>query len=113
SADVTILPSKGPGETWGLILNESLAAGTPVIASSHVGATADLVRTDVTGWSFPAGDEAALTARLKTAITAVRTHRADLKRSAQGHITGYSYETATGALQTLLAPLPFNQGNPR
>lgn len=42
-ANFFILPSIGPGETWGLALNESLASGTPVIASNRCGAAIDLI----------------------------------------------------------------------
>jgi len=41
--DVFILPSRGPGETWGLSLNEAMASGRPVIASTKVGGAADLI----------------------------------------------------------------------
>ncbi|HEX4974309.1 MAG TPA: glycosyltransferase family 4 protein [Pseudomonadales bacterium] len=38
-----ILPSRGPGETWGLVVNEALASGIPVAASLRCGATYDLI----------------------------------------------------------------------
>jgi glycosyltransferase involved in cell wall biosynthesis len=38
-----VLPSKGPGETWGLALNEALASGTPIIASNKCGGAIDLI----------------------------------------------------------------------
>lgn len=41
--NVICLSSKGPGETWGLVLNESLACGRPIIASDKVGSAIDLV----------------------------------------------------------------------
>lgn len=44
-ADVLILPSQGPGETWGLALNESLASGTPIIASDNCGGAIDLINS--------------------------------------------------------------------
>lgn len=40
-----VLPSIGPGETWGLAINESLASGTPVIASEKCGGTLDLINS--------------------------------------------------------------------
>ncbi|MBS1774582.1 MAG: glycosyltransferase family 4 protein [Bacteroidetes bacterium] len=43
-SDVFILPSKGPGETWGLALNEAMACEKPVIASNKVGGAIDLIR---------------------------------------------------------------------
>ena len=42
-ADVLILPSKGPGETWGLVMNEALASGIKVLASHNCGGAIDLL----------------------------------------------------------------------
>ncbi|MEE9355852.1 MAG: glycosyltransferase family 4 protein [Methylococcaceae bacterium] len=50
--DVIVLPSRGPGETWGLALNEAMACGKAVIASNKVGAAVDLVVEDQNGWIF-------------------------------------------------------------
>jgi glycosyltransferase involved in cell wall biosynthesis len=41
--DVFVLPSRGPGETWGLAVNEAMACGRPVIVSDRVGCAPDLV----------------------------------------------------------------------
>jgi glycosyltransferase involved in cell wall biosynthesis len=50
--DVLCLPSKGPGETWGLAVNEAMACGRPVIVSDKVGCSQDLVRQKSTGFIF-------------------------------------------------------------
>lgn len=65
-ADLFVLPSGH--EPWGAVVNESLAAGTPVIASDRVGAAYDLVIPSRTGWRFPAGDRAALSAQLQRSL---------------------------------------------
>ena len=41
-ADVFCLPSAGPGETWGLAINEALASGTPCIVSDRAGCAQDM-----------------------------------------------------------------------
>lgn len=41
--DVFVLPSKGPGETWGLAINEAMACGRPVITSTKTGGAIDMV----------------------------------------------------------------------
>jgi glycosyltransferase involved in cell wall biosynthesis len=46
------LPSAGPGETWGLAVNEAMAAGKPVLASDKVGCAIDLVIPGLTGDIF-------------------------------------------------------------
>lgn len=50
--DVFVLPSRGPGETWGLAVNEAMASGRPVIVSDHVGCAPDLVGDGKTGVVF-------------------------------------------------------------
>lgn len=40
---VFILPSRGPGETWGLAANEAMALGLPVVLSDKTGGAVDLV----------------------------------------------------------------------
>lgn len=42
-ADVLVLPSRGPGETWGLVINEAMVNGLAIIASDKVGSAIDLV----------------------------------------------------------------------
>lgn len=56
--DVLILPSHF--DNWGLVVNEAMAAGLPVIASDRVGCVDDLVQHGSTGLIFPSGDRAAL-----------------------------------------------------
>ncbi|GAA3975260.1 glycosyltransferase family 4 protein [Mucilaginibacter dorajii] len=43
ACDLFCLPSKGPGETWGLAVNEAMAAGKPVLVSDKCGCAIDLV----------------------------------------------------------------------
>jgi glycosyltransferase involved in cell wall biosynthesis len=57
-ADVFILPSRYDG--WGVVVNQALGAGLPVIWSDAVGAGYDLVTEGENGMRFPVGDVAAL-----------------------------------------------------
>jgi len=57
-ADVFVLPSRYDG--WGVVVNQALGAGLPVICSDRVGAGFDLVKEDENGLKFPAGDASAL-----------------------------------------------------
>lgn len=45
-ADLFILPSFGPGETWGLAINEALSSGLKVIASEFCGGAIDLINSN-------------------------------------------------------------------
>lgn len=52
-ADVAVVPSLN--EPWGLVVNEAMAVGLPVIASDRVGCVDDLVRHGKTGLIYDAG----------------------------------------------------------
>jgi glycosyltransferase involved in cell wall biosynthesis len=59
AADVLILPSDGR-ETWGLVANEALACGLPIILSDAVGSAPDLAGDGRAGRVFPLGNVEAL-----------------------------------------------------
>lgn len=49
-SDVLVLPSKS--EPWGLVVNEAMVCGMPVIVSQTCGCAPDLVRNGVNGFTF-------------------------------------------------------------
>ena len=59
AADVLVLPSDGR-ETWGLVANEALACGLPIILSDAVGSAPDLAGDGRAGRVFPLGNVEAL-----------------------------------------------------
>jgi glycosyltransferase involved in cell wall biosynthesis len=63
AADLFVLPSLF--EPFGLVVNEAMLCGLPVVVSDRVGARFDLVRSDENGYVFPAGDVEALAAILR------------------------------------------------
>ncbi len=71
--DLFILPSKGPGETWGLALNEAMACGRAVAASDRVGGARDLIDNSLTGWTFAADDVSALEGVLRRVVSMPRS----------------------------------------
>lgn len=58
--DVFVLPSRGPGETWGLAVNEAMACGLPVIVSDKVGCAVDLVEAGKNGFIFKSNNKSDL-----------------------------------------------------
>jgi|LQYC01.1.fsa_nt_gi Glycosyltransferase len=53
-ADIFVLPSTD--EPWGLIINETMNFGLPIITTDQVGATPDLVKDGENGFIYPVGD---------------------------------------------------------
>ncbi len=65
ACDLFCLPSKGPGETWGLVVNEAMAAGKAILVSDKVGCHLDLVSSS-NGFTFEAGNEEKLSSILNS-----------------------------------------------
>jgi glycosyltransferase involved in cell wall biosynthesis len=106
AADVLVLPSVPTAtfrEPWGLVSNEAMHQGTPVIASDAVGAVAGgLVVDGQTGMVVPAGDAPALAARL-TALAKAPELRVHLGRQAKGKIAAYTPEAWAEGMSRALA----------
>jgi glycosyltransferase involved in cell wall biosynthesis len=71
--DVFVLPSEH--EPWGLVVNEAMNAGKPVIVSDRVGAGPDLVEDGINGAVFSTRDTVSLADRLRRLIDSPE-HRA-------------------------------------
>uniref|UniRef100_A0A7V2ZK50 Glycosyltransferase family 1 protein n=1 Tax=Ignavibacterium album TaxID=591197 RepID=A0A7V2ZK50_9BACT len=53
-SDIFVLPAVN--EQWGLIINEAMCAGLPIITTNVVGAAPDLVKNGINGFTFNPGD---------------------------------------------------------
>jgi glycosyltransferase involved in cell wall biosynthesis len=62
AADLFVLPSEY--EPFGMVVNEAMLCGCPVVASDRVGARGDVVTHGETGFIYPCGDLEALAALL-------------------------------------------------
>lgn len=82
-ADVFVLPSLF--EPWGLVVNEAMAAGLPVIVSDRVGCVDDLVISGETGLVIPAESELALTEAMQMLLDN-KAARREMAVSARRHI---------------------------
>ena len=106
AADVLVVPSLRTAtfrEPWGLVCNEAMHQGTPVIASDEVGAAAGgLVLDGRTGLVVPAGNSAALAARIK-ALAGAPDLRARLGEAARTHVASYTPEHWANGMSRALA----------
>jgi glycosyltransferase involved in cell wall biosynthesis len=80
AADVLVLPSTGR-ESWGLVANEALACGTPIIVSDAVGCAPDLAADGLAGSVFPLGDIASLRQTILAMLNAPPSQEAIAARS--------------------------------
>jgi glycosyltransferase involved in cell wall biosynthesis len=65
NSDAMVLPSHT--EPWGLVVNEALSYGCPVVVSNICGCVPELVLEGITGYSFPVGDVRALCEAMSSA----------------------------------------------
>jgi glycosyltransferase involved in cell wall biosynthesis len=99
AADVLVLPSEY--EPWGLVLNEGMCFGLPVVASDAVGAAPDLVRAEDNGFVYAAGDVAALAHALRR-LLGDPALRARMGARSREIVAGFSYDAdVDGILEAL------------
>jgi glycosyltransferase involved in cell wall biosynthesis len=67
SAHVLVLPSSS-AETWGLVVNEALAAGLPCAVSDECGCAVDLIDSGRTGECYPCGNTVALAVAIEKCL---------------------------------------------
>lgn len=65
-ADIFVFPTKS--DPWGLVLNEAMAAGLPIVCSDAAGAAPDLVVNGKNGYLVPVGDVEKLSEALQTLV---------------------------------------------
>ena len=65
ACDVFVLPSQGPGETWGLSVNEAMACGKAVLVSNKCGCATNLVKNGINGYVFESGNSQQLVDKIK------------------------------------------------
>jgi glycosyltransferase involved in cell wall biosynthesis len=98
-ADVFVLPSEN--EPWGLIINEVMAAGLPVVAAEEIGAVADLVRHGDNGLTYPAGDVDALAGHLAT-LAANQSLRVQMARRSRQIVGDWDFELCVRGVRQAL-----------
>ncbi|GAB3512737.1 glycosyltransferase family 4 protein [Spirosoma knui] len=96
-----ILPSLY--EEWGLVVNEAMACGTPVLVSENVGSAYDLVLQDVNGYTFNPSDVDQLYRLLKKFVTNPELSKT-LGINGREHIKNWGLDLfAQGALSAINA----------
>lgn len=115
AADVLVLPSIRTAafvEPWGLVANEAMLQGVPVIATDAVGAVAGgLVRHERNGIVVGAGDPASLADALRT-VTMDSSLRRRLGDSTRSDAARFTPEAWVAGVRRALAAVGAGLGDP-
>jgi len=102
-ADLFVLPSTGPGETWGLAVNEAMACGVAVAASDKTGCAIDLIRHNENGFLIRNNDPASFCEFVQKVLND-KEILAAMGKAGQKMIAGYSFEKVAAAVSLALQP---------
>jgi len=94
-AEALVLPTYT--DTWGLVVNEAMACGLPVILSRAAGCASDLLRENETGLLIPPRDVEVLARSMKY-IAEQPELRTSMGARARQHIRNYSPEAWSTAI---------------
>jgi glycosyltransferase involved in cell wall biosynthesis len=100
--DIFVLPSVC--EPFGLVVNEAMNAGRPVVVSDQVGCQPDLIKDGETGKVFRAGDIEELKRALESLLVDPDARR-KMGRNALARISGWSFEEDVAGLRGALSYL--------
>jgi glycosyltransferase involved in cell wall biosynthesis len=100
-ANIFCLPSQGPGETWGLAVNEAMASGKAILVSNKAGCATDLVKNGINGYIFESGNLNDIIEKL-TVMASNKNGLNIMGKSSYEMIQPWSFASIVEALSVLL-----------
>lgn len=89
AADFFVLPTRE--DVWGLVVNEAMACGLPVLTTNRCGAGLEMIKPEKNGWIIPTEDVAALSSGILKIL-----QRSSLRNQENGAIESaheYTFQT--------------------
>ena len=99
--EIFCLPSCGPGETWGLAVNEAMASGRAVLVSDKAGCHPDLVINGVNGYCFHSNDISDLQNKIKKTISS-RDSLSQMGKASEQIISTWTFDAIVTAIEKTL-----------
>lgn len=100
-AGAVVLPSKS--EQWGLVVNEAMAAGAPVVVSSRCGCSPELVKDGQTGSSFEPDVPGALRDSLCAIAALPLEKRMSMGRRSREVVAGFTPDAFARGLEAAIS----------
>ena len=99
-AGILVFPTLA--DEWGLVVNEALAAGVPVLGSVHAQAVQELVGDGVEGWLFDPESPADFDRVLARALATPAARLEQMRRSARGRVAALTPDAAADRMVAAL-----------
>jgi glycosyltransferase involved in cell wall biosynthesis len=100
-ADLLVLPSRE--EVWGLVLNEALACGTPVLTTTAVGASEDIVQDGVNGYVVQPASPPDLEGAIRKHFSKSIEEKQRMRAACKSLISPYSIEAMGDAFEQAIS----------
>lgn len=94
ASELFVLPTRE--DIWGLVINEAMACGLPVISTDRCNAALELVRNGENGFTVPAGDEKSLAEKINLIVGDEEMQSAMAQKSLE-IIKDYTIEKMAGS----------------
>ncbi len=100
-ADVVVLPSQGPSETWGLSINEAMASSRAVLVSDKCGCAIDLVKDDFNGFIFKHNNKDDLMEKMKN-LSSNKNRLSVMGNNSLRIINDWNYDNICTPIESIL-----------
>jgi glycosyltransferase involved in cell wall biosynthesis len=101
SADCLVLPTLA--DTWGLVVNEALATGLPVLGSNRSQAVEELIQNGRNGWVFSPDSPEQIAAALDSALGASPEELDRIRRYARESVAGITPDFVAQKIEQAIA----------
>jgi len=98
-SDIFVLPSEQ--EPWGLVINEAMCAGLPVVTTHEIGAVPEIVKHELNGLIYDAGNIDQLTTHLERLVSDEEL-RVRMGKNGFNLIREYDYDLFSKRLVSIL-----------
>lgn len=99
-AGIGVFPTRG--DEWGLVVNEAMAAGLPVIGSAYAQAVEELVRDGRNGWCFRPDDAGSVADALDRALATPDGVLSEMRCEARATATAITPESVAERIVALV-----------